>query len=170
MITSTDLALGHFEGVLDEARVWDHARTGDQIAADLNKMLPAGSDLVARWGFEEGSGAILDSIAPGADGTLMGSGANQLASGAPFDILPGLVGWWQMEGDLTDSAPPANSAAGVDSPSYDTGKIGQALALDGTSQTAALRTTHPSISRTPSRSPPGSSPMRQARNTSSRKP
>ncbi len=64
----------------------------------------------------------------------MGSGANQLASGAPFDILPGLVGWWQMEGGLTDSAPPANSAAGVDSPSYDTGKIGQALALDGTSQ------------------------------------
>ncbi len=54
MITSTDSALGHFEGVLDEARVWDHARTGDQIAADLNNKLPAGSDLVARWGFEEG--------------------------------------------------------------------------------------------------------------------
>ena len=56
MITSTDSALGRFDGVIDEARVWDHARTGCEILADRNNELTSGTGLVARWGMNEGSG------------------------------------------------------------------------------------------------------------------
>ena len=88
MFTSTGTALGHFDGALDEARVWSVARTGAQIAADVNHELTSGSGLVARWGMSEAEGAVVgDSITtpPAADGTIMGTGYSRIAS-APFNI------------------------------------------------------------------------------------
>ena len=52
--------------------------------------------------------------------------------------ITGLVGQWEMDGDSTDAAPPANNAIGVGSPTYDTGRIGQALMLDGSTQYATV--------------------------------
>ena len=52
-----------FDGVIDEARVWDHARTIGEIQADKNSELTSGTGLVARWGLNEGSGSTVgDSI------------------------------------------------------------------------------------------------------------
>ena len=54
---------GRFDGVIDEARVWDHARTGPEILADKNNELTTGTGLVARWGLNEGSNtAVGDSM------------------------------------------------------------------------------------------------------------
>ncbi len=63
------------QGVLDEARVWNVARTGPEILATKNSELTSGTGLVARWGLDEGSGtAVNDSIATAANGTITGTG------------------------------------------------------------------------------------------------
>ncbi len=68
-------ANGRFDGAIDEARVWDHARTGTEILASKNLELTSGSGLVARWGLNEGSGTVVgDSISIPADGTVIGTG------------------------------------------------------------------------------------------------
>jgi hypothetical protein len=49
-LTSTGTASGHFDGVLDEARVWNFARTQAQIRATINSQITASqTGLVARW-------------------------------------------------------------------------------------------------------------------------
>ncbi len=48
---------GRFDGVIDEARVWDHARTAGEILADKNNELTSGDGLLARWGLNEGTGS-----------------------------------------------------------------------------------------------------------------
>ena len=222
---------GHFQGVLDEARVWNVARTQVQIDADINSQLTSGTGLVARWGLNEGTGTTVgDSLPTPADGTLAGTGASWV-SGAPFNlVLPnhapeatnatfttaanapiggtlvatdadpgdtltysviangthgtatitddhtgaftytpaldaagvdtftftandgtinsneatvtvtitGLVGHWEMDGSLADSAPPSNDGNPVGGPTYDTGTVGQALVLDGSAQYATI--------------------------------
>ncbi|HST14059.1 MAG TPA: LamG-like jellyroll fold domain-containing protein, partial [Gaiellaceae bacterium] len=75
MITSTGTALGRFQGVLDEARVWDHARTGAEILAAKDQELTSGTGLVARWGLDDGTGTnVADSVATAASGTITGTG------------------------------------------------------------------------------------------------
>ena len=82
MITTDDFGnmpsyLGRFAGVIDEARVWDHARTAGQILANRDLELTSGTGLVARWGMNDGSGSnVSDSITSpsAADGTISGTG------------------------------------------------------------------------------------------------
>ena len=74
-VSSFGPPVGRFQGVLDEARVWDHARTGADILASKNAELTSGSGLVARWGLDEGTSTLVgDSIATAANGTVTGSG------------------------------------------------------------------------------------------------
>ena len=78
---------GRFQGVIDEARVWDHARTGPEILASKNSELTSGTGLVARWGLNEGTGTTVgDSIAttplPAANGTITGTGYSWVAPAA----------------------------------------------------------------------------------------
>ncbi len=69
--------MGRFDGVIDEARVWDHARTIGEIQADKDSELTSGTGLVARWGLNEGTGtSVGDSITSpaAANGTVTGTG------------------------------------------------------------------------------------------------
>ena len=233
MILATDVAVGQFDGVLDEARVWNIARSQAQIVSGINSELTSGTNLAARWGLNEGTGTnINDSVstpAP-ATGTLTGTGATWVP-GAPFNLtfpnfppvatnssvatttsapvggtltatdanpgdtltysivtngthgtavitdaltgafaytpstsaaavdtftfkandgtadsnvatvsvtITGLVGHWEMDGGVTDSAAPPNDATAIASPTYVAGKIGQAISLNGTSQYATV--------------------------------
>ena len=80
-------AEGHFQGVLDEARVWDYARTQAQIddALDLPLVTPV-DGLVARWGLNENAGALVHSTAgTTVDGIVAGTDWSWIA-GAPFDL------------------------------------------------------------------------------------
>ena len=74
-----------FQGVLDEARVWNGARTVAQLRSTINAELSSGTGLVARWAFTEGGGTVVaDSVAPTANGTIVGTGATRVP-GAPFN-------------------------------------------------------------------------------------
>jgi hypothetical protein len=71
-MTSTGLAAGYFAGVLDEARIWNIARTQAQIQASMNTEVVAGTGLIGRWGLNEGSGTVAVNCVPTRpNGTLM---------------------------------------------------------------------------------------------------
>ena len=101
-----------FQGVIDEARVWDHVRTSGEIAAARDLELTSGSGLVARWGLNETSGTnVPDSIATTADGTITGTG---------YSWVPGFV-------PPTNAAPDAPS---LNSPENADDQISTSPALD----------------------------------------
>jgi VCBS repeat-containing protein len=49
-----------------------------------------------------------------------------------------LRGWWQLDGNATDSSGLANNASLIGSPGFVAGRIGSALSLNGTSQYASV--------------------------------
>ncbi|HET9327831.1 MAG TPA: LamG-like jellyroll fold domain-containing protein, partial [Candidatus Eisenbacteria bacterium] len=73
-MTSTGVAAGFFQGIVDEARIWNVARTDQQILDSYNAEVLAGSGLIGRWGLNEGTGANAgNSIAGSVNGTLIGT-------------------------------------------------------------------------------------------------
>jgi len=92
MLNTSGGTNGFFQGVLDEARVWNRALTHTELLASINQQLTSGSGLVARWGLNEGTGSVVgDSIAPAVAGTISGSNFAWVP-GAPFnlDFTPGV--------------------------------------------------------------------------------
>ena len=55
-LTSTGGAGGFFAGRIDEARIWNVARTWSQIRDTRDDELTSGAGLVGRWSLDEGSG------------------------------------------------------------------------------------------------------------------
>ena len=84
---STGVAEGAFAGVIDEVRIWNHARSEQEIQDNLNlemEIVPPG--LVSRWGFNQGQGtAVTDSSLNSNHGTVVGSNWAWVP-GAPFNI------------------------------------------------------------------------------------
>ena len=82
--TSGSQTQGFFNGVLDEARIWNYARSLDQIARGrrLEIALPT-PGLLGRWGLNEGIGTSAGNSAGGGSGTVTGS-AWAWVEGAPF--------------------------------------------------------------------------------------
>ena len=73
VVTSGQTA-GFFNGVLDEVRIWNYARSQPQIAGGLNREIPAANGLLGRWGLNEGTGTIAaDSSGGNVGGTIVGS-------------------------------------------------------------------------------------------------
>ena len=83
-------AAGYFQGLLDEARIWNYARSLQEVQATLNLEIPYSySGLVGRWGLDEGSGLTAgDSSGNGVEGTL--TNGPVWVAGRPFtaDALP----------------------------------------------------------------------------------
>ena len=82
----------YFSGLLDELRIWDHARSPEEIIATVHVPL-TGSEpgLRSYWKFNEGSGQIVNDSSPGGDTGVLGtsSGAQStdplwVISGAPL--------------------------------------------------------------------------------------
>ena len=85
-MTSAGLAAGFFAGSIDEARIWNVARTGAQIhAAKDNEITTAQAGLLGRWGLNEGSGTTAGNSAGSINGTLVASPTWIAGYGFPQD-------------------------------------------------------------------------------------
>ena len=86
VVTSGQTA-GFFNGVLDEARVWNYARSAQQVSHGMTLEIASSTPgLLGRWGLNEGTGTTVgDSAPPPQNGTIVGSNFSWVA-GAPFDI------------------------------------------------------------------------------------
>src|SRR6266498_2000483 len=71
-MNSTGVAAGFFQGVLDEARIWNVARTQAQIQSTKDVEITSGTGLLGRWGMNEGSGTVVGSSAGSINGTTVG--------------------------------------------------------------------------------------------------
>ena len=89
-MTSTGVAAGFFQGVLDEARVWNHARTGAEIRTSKNLEAPSSATgLLGHWHLDEASGAAVgDSSGNGNNGTTVAGPTHVSAYGFPPDATP----------------------------------------------------------------------------------
>ncbi|MBB5034020.1 hypothetical protein HNQ65_003611 [Prosthecobacter vanneervenii] len=86
-MTSTGAAAGWFQGVIDEVRVWNIARTATQIAASKSsEITTATTGLLARYGLNEGTGTSVSNTV-GTAGAPTGTLTNSpmWINGAPFN-------------------------------------------------------------------------------------
>ncbi|TAH41777.1 MAG: T9SS type A sorting domain-containing protein [Bacteroidetes bacterium] len=82
-LNSSGVAAGFFNGRLDEARIWNYARTQSQISSNYTLELVSEPGLQGRWGMNEGTGTICqNSGLASAQGSLT-NGASWL-KGSPF--------------------------------------------------------------------------------------
>ena len=116
---------GYFDGVIDEARVWNYARSLEEIRASANQAIPGSmTGLVARWGLNAGSGSgVFDTAGNEIDGTILGAVYDWVTPGAPFDLeyndapnLPMLVA---PSNGATDVTIPAHLEVAVEDPDGD---------------------------------------------------
>ena len=90
---------GFFAGVLDEARIWNVARSDAQIAANFNKTLTAGAGLIARYGLNEGAGTTTAS-------SVAGAPAGTLDQRPAVDRRPAAHAGWQQRARLQHRTSP----------------------------------------------------------------
>ena len=78
---------GFFQGLLDEARIWNYARSGTEISNNYRKQIVSATGLVGRWGLNEGSGTVATNTgSSGINGTLVNGPA--WVAGYPFEVAP----------------------------------------------------------------------------------
>ena len=71
-LNSTNAPAGFFNGEIDEARIWNVARTDSDIARNYRSELTSGTGLVARYGMNENGGTVAaNSITTASNGTLV---------------------------------------------------------------------------------------------------
>lgn len=87
-LNSNGTASGFFNGALDEARIWNYARTQTEIQSTINSQFNSlQTGLVAVWGLNEGAGTFInDSSSNAVNGTISGTNYTWLTSGAPFNL------------------------------------------------------------------------------------
>jgi hypothetical protein len=62
---------GFLRGVLDEVRIWNYARSAQEIADNYNLPIASAAGLIARWGLDQTSGSFAsNSISGGVSGVL----------------------------------------------------------------------------------------------------
>ena len=103
-LTSTGVAAGFFAGRIDEARIWNVARSQAQIQTDALLEIASGAGLLGRWGLNDGTGtSAANSVAGSPAGTL--TNGPTWSAGTPFVFGAPL-------------APSAPSAFAVSAPTY----------------------------------------------------
>lgn len=84
-MSSTGVPSGYLEGAIDEVRVWNRARTGEEIAASMYAAVATGDGLISRWALDPGSPAEAPDSTGGKNGALVGAGASFVAIGAGIE-------------------------------------------------------------------------------------
>ena len=92
MIESDGTSNGLFEGVIDEARIWDYAKTQSEIQSTINSKIGVPTTgLLARWALDEGIGTVINgSAGTSFTGNIINT-SYQWVAGAPFNLAFGPV-------------------------------------------------------------------------------
>jgi hypothetical protein len=112
-MTSTGVAAGFFAGTLDEARIWNVARTGPQILSGRDQQISTATGLVGRWGFDTECGQVMDSAGGDQNGTLFGTSWAWVTPGAPFSGTPNTAPVTNAGLDLAVTLPATASLGGT---------------------------------------------------------
>ena len=80
---------GFFNGVIDEARVWNYARSAEQILSGMARDVPTASGLLGRWSLDEltqstNTFTVSNTGSAGLTGTVIGASAT-----AGWSLVPG---------------------------------------------------------------------------------
>src|SRR5439155_4286372 len=92
-LTSTGAAAGFFQGTLDEARIWNYARSASQILAAKDREISKATGLLGRWSFNSWGGSTFTTAdssqapAAGTPGTVIGPNWTT-TGGAPMAAVP----------------------------------------------------------------------------------
>jgi len=105
-VNSTGLRAGFFHGLIDEARIWNYARSESEIAANMDVEIASATGLLGRYGFDEGTGTSA-------------AGTNAAGAAVPVGTLAGTVlpAWVNAKALVVNNAPtvsitaPANNAS-----------------------------------------------------------
>jgi len=109
LFNSSGTPAGRLHGALDEVRVWDHARSGEEIASWMYTPLRAAPGLVSRWSLDPGEAEEGVEDSTGAHpGTLAGAtsvAGAPIGSGLPpaLDVV-GPVDGVQLSGEEAELA------------------------------------------------------------------
>ncbi len=89
-MNSNGTADGFFAGILDEIRIWNYARTQNEIFSNINLQLSGTlPGLLARYGLNEGAGTVVRSTAgKKVDGTIIGNSFSWIAGVPVFKYYP----------------------------------------------------------------------------------
>jgi glucose/arabinose dehydrogenase len=83
----------YFVGEVDEARLWNYARSASQVAADMSRELTgAEPGLIGYWSFNEGSGQTVADRTVNANNWRLGSSVNSDASDPAWVISTAPIG------------------------------------------------------------------------------
>ncbi len=109
-MNSTGVAAGSFDGVIDEARIWNVARSQAAIQAGMSLEIASATGLIGRFGFNEGSGAVLhDTGSSGTSGVIAGgtwvAGSPRISG--PVSLTDGAVSFNGTSDYVTFGAAPA---------------------------------------------------------------
>ena len=114
---ATGVIFAPFDGLIDEIRIWDHARTQGEIVADMNAQILSAPGLLARYGLNEGVGTTATDSVGALVGTLTNGAAwetvNLPAIGdglCDFDPIPGCCA---VDGDCDDSNDCTDDASAI---------------------------------------------------------
>ncbi len=89
-LDSSGAAAGFFSGVLDEARIWNYARSPGEIAENYQRQIVSAPGLVGRWSLDEGVGTTAaNSGSSGINGTLLNGPA--WVAGYNFETSPSVT-------------------------------------------------------------------------------
>ena len=94
-MSSTGERAGHFAGVVDEARVWNVARSQADITGTKNLEVASSTGLIGRWGLNDGTGTVA---------------ANSVTSSPGGTVLNGAT-WSSYDAFGSDTTPPAAPTA-----------------------------------------------------------
>ena len=88
-MNSSGVAAGFFNGLFDEVRIWNYARSQAEIQAGMNQEIFVGP--IGRWGLNEALGITVDNTAGSTQGTVVGTPRWTAGYVFPPDVLPPAV-------------------------------------------------------------------------------
>ncbi len=102
-MTSTGTAQGRFGGEMDEVRIWNYARSQQQIAGNMNTEITDTTGLLGYYRMNDSTGTILkNSGSTTINGTLVGTPL--WVSGSPFNAISTPLNFPPTAGSITTPA------------------------------------------------------------------